>query len=130
LLEHTDWNWRLEAEKGGASRALADIGSHWLDLAQHTTGDRVTEVFAEIGTLHAERFRPAGEVETFARDRDEDRKAVPIHSEDMASLLLRFAGGAKGAMTVSQVSAGWKNRLVLEVDGAHASFTWDQEDPN
>ena len=130
LLEPTDWNWRLESEKAGASRALADIGSHWLDLAQHATGDRVTEVFAELGTLHAERFRPAGEVETFARDPRQERRAVPIQSEDMGSLLLRFAGGTRGALTVSQVSAGWKNRLVLEVDAARASFVWDQEDPN
>jgi len=130
LLLPTDWNWRLEVEKGGTSRAMADIGSHWVDLAQHVTGDRVTEVLAELATVHPERMRPAGEVETFAREGGEDRTPVPVHSEDAGAALLRFASGARGTLTVSQVSAGWKNRLVIELDAAQAAFVWDQEDPN
>jgi predicted dehydrogenase len=130
LLLPSDWNWRLEAEKGGASRAMADIGSHWLDLAQHVTGDRVTEVLAELATVHGERMRPVGEVETFARGGGEGRTPVAVQSEDAGSVLLRFATGARGTLTVSQVSAGWKNHLVIEVDAAQAAFVWDQEDPN
>jgi predicted dehydrogenase len=130
LLFPDDWNWRLDPRRGGASRAVADIGSHWLDLAQHVTGDRVTEVLAELVTVHPERKRPAGEVETFAREGAEERTPVEIRSEDAGSVLLRFAGGARGAVTVSQVSAGWKNHLVIEVDAAEVSFVWDQEDPN
>ena len=130
LLERTDWNWRLEREKAGASRAVGDIGSHWLDLAEHVTGDRVVAVCAELGTLHAERLRPTGGVETFARADDGERTSVAIDTEDFASVLLRFAGGARGVLTVSQVTAGRKNRLLLELDAARSSFAWDQEEPN
>ena len=130
LLHETDWNWRLETEKAGASRAVADIGSHWLDLAEHVSGDRVAAVCADVGTLHAERSRPAGEVETFAGGGEGERTRVAVSTEDFASVLLRFESGARGAVTVSQVTAGRKNRLLLELDAGTASYAWDQEEPN
>jgi predicted dehydrogenase len=129
LLLPTDWNWRLDADRGGASRAIADIGSHWIDLVQHVTGDRISEVCADLGTLHPIRFRPSADVQTFLTGRGE-REAVTVSTEDWASVLFRTQNGAKGSFTVSQVSAGRKNHLFLEVDAAESSFSWDQEEPN
>jgi predicted dehydrogenase len=130
LLEQSDWNWRVDSRQGGRSRAVGDIGSHWLDLAQYVTGDRVTGVLAQLGTLHPERARPREGVETFAAGDDGDRDVVVVGTEDFATVLLRFESGCLGVMTVSQVTPGRKNRLQLEIDTARAGYAWDQEVPN
>ncbi|MBD0329576.1 MAG: Gfo/Idh/MocA family oxidoreductase [Thermoleophilia bacterium] len=129
LLEETDWNWRLEPERAGASRAVGDIGSHWLDLVEHVTGDRVVAVCAELGRLHERRVRPAETTETFAHATGEG-DPVEIRTEDFAHVLLRFRSGCRGLLAISQVTAGRKNRLLLEVDTPRAAFAWDQEEPN
>ncbi len=129
LLHQDDWNWRLEAVKAGPTRAVGDIGSHWVDTLEHVTGDRVLEVTADLGRLYEERLRPAEDVETFARA-DAKGTRYPVDTEDFGSVLVRFASGACGAFSVSQVSPGRKNRLWFEVDTARASFVWDQEEPN
>jgi predicted dehydrogenase len=129
LLLPTDWNWRLEPEKGGSLRAVADIGSHWLDLAQFVTGRAVVEVFADLATTIAVRRRPAGEVETYGTAGDVDRVDVPMSTEDLAHVLLRFDGKARGAVVVSQVSAGRKNSLRFEIDGSQGAVAWDSERP-
>jgi predicted dehydrogenase len=129
LLRPTDWNWRLEPEKGGGLRAVADIGSHWLDLAQWISGRRVEAVFADLRTTIPVRLRPAGEVETFASADDLDRVEAHMSTEDVAHLLLRFEGGTTGAVVVSQVSAGRKNMLRLEVDGSEGALAWNSERP-
>ncbi|HLL49767.1 MAG TPA: Gfo/Idh/MocA family oxidoreductase [Thermomicrobiales bacterium] len=131
LLRESDWNWRLEPELGGEMRAVADIGSHWLDLVEFIAGQRVTRVFADFTTILPARRKPTRPVETFAGkeltpDEYEER---PIRTEDFATVLLRFADGAPGVMTVSQVSAGHKNRLVFEINGADASLAWNSERP-
>src|SRR5919202_5722247 len=82
LLLPTDWNWRLEPEKGGALRAVGDIGSHWLDLVQFVTGLEVAEVFADLATAIPMRRRPTGEVETFSAATDVERVEAPMSSED------------------------------------------------
>jgi predicted dehydrogenase len=129
LLLPTDWNWRLEPEKGGELRAVADIGSHWLDLVQFVTGTAVGAVFADLATTIPVRRRPAGEVETFSAAADVERVDAPMSTEDLAHLLLRFRGGARGSAVVSQVSAGRKNSLRFEVDGSAAALAWDSERP-
>ncbi len=129
LLHRDDWNWRLDPSKAGATRAMGDIGSHWVDTVQHVTGDRIVEVMADLGRLHEERTRPAGEVETFARS-DGGGEAYRVATEDLGSAIVRFASGVRGAFSVSQVSPGRKNRLWFQVDTAGASFAWDQEEPN
>jgi len=123
----TDWNWRLEPERAGALRAVGDIGSHWLDLAQFVTGRRIVEVFADLATVLPVRQRPAGEVETFARGGDVPREETTVSSEDLAHILLRFDNGARGSLVVSQVSSGRKNSLRFEIDGAAGSIAWDSE---
>ena len=112
LLKDTDYSWRLEPDKGGASSALGDIGSHWCDLAQHVSGLRITHVLGDITTVIPQRKRPTGAREAFAAaGGDEQYELVDIAVEDLASVLLRFDNGAKGAFSVGQVCAGHKNDL-------------------
>lgn len=129
LLYETDWNWRLDSAKGGSSRAMGDIGSHWIDLAQFLTGRRITSVVAQLGRLHDERVRPANAMETFALSTSAGER-VAVDTEDMGSVLFTMEGGCLGAFTVSQVSPGRKNRLYFEIDTSGAAFAWDQEQPN
>jgi predicted dehydrogenase len=127
LATPTDWNWRLEPEKAGALRAVGDIGSHWLDLTQWLTGQRVVEVFADLATAIPVRQRPKGEIETFASAADVEREDAPMATEDIAHILLRYERGARGSLVVSQVSAGRKNSLRYEVDGSAGALAWDGE---
>jgi len=129
LLLPTDWNWRLEPDKGGELRAVADIGSHWLDLAQFVTGLTVERVFADLATTIPLRRRPIGEVETFVDAGDIERIDAPMSTEDVAHILVRFRGGARGSCVVSQVSAGRKNSVRFEVDGSDGALAWDGERP-
>jgi len=130
LLLETDWNWRLEPEQGGALRAVGDIGSHWLDLTGFVTGLRVREVMADLATFIPVRRQPTGPVETFSQERGTETVAREIRTEDMASILLRYEGGARGAVVISQLSAGRKNSLQYEIDGSSGAASWDSEDPD
>jgi predicted dehydrogenase len=130
LLESTDFSWRLEPDKGGASSAVGDIGSHWCDLVQHVTGRRIVEVLADLTTVVQSRLKPSGSVEAFARGGETAREEVKVRSEDLASILVRFDNGAKGCVSVGQVCAGHKNGLWFEVNGRQASVRWDQERQN
>jgi predicted dehydrogenase len=123
----TDWNWRLDPEQGGALRAVADIGSHWLDLVEFVTGLLVTELCADLATVVPVRQRPKGEVETFAAAEDVERVDVEMTTDDLANILLRFEGGARGSLVVSQVSAGRRNSLRFEIDGSAGAIAWDGE---
>jgi predicted dehydrogenase len=127
LLLPTDWNWRLEPEKGGELRAVADIGSHWLDLVQFVLGRRVESLLADLATTIPVRQRPAREIETFASADDVEREDAPMGTEDLAHILLRFERGSRGSLVVSQVSAGRKNSLRFQVDGSSAALAWDSE---
>jgi predicted dehydrogenase len=132
LLLESDWNWRLETEDAGLSRAVADIGSHWADLVQHVTGDSIVSVLADLGTLHSTRPRPAQVAGSFesAGGGASEGEPVAIGTEDFGSILIRFASGARGSFTVSQTSAGRKNELWFEVDTDVAALSWRQMDPN
>jgi predicted dehydrogenase len=132
LLLPTDWNWRLEPELGGDMRAVADIGSHWLDLIAFITGLEVEAVFADFKTFVPVRKKPTTPIDTFSGKLETAIEYVeqPIHTEDYATVMLRFKGGARGVFTVSQVSAGRKNRLYYEIDGARSALAWNSERPN
>ena len=132
LLWPTDWNWRLDPELGGTLRAVADIGSHWLDLLTFITGLRVVEVCADFRTFLPVRKKPARPVETFSGKilQTSDYVDQPIHTEDYASILLHYENGSRGVLTVSQVAAGRKNRLFFEIDGSQQAVAWDSEHPN
>jgi len=131
LLKDTDYSWRLEPDKGGPTSALGDIGSHWCDLAQHVTGLRIVEVLAHITTVIPERKKPSRSREAFQAAGDEEAfERVQSPLEDLASVIVKFDGGAKGAFSVGQVCAGHKNDLQLEVCGASGSLKWRQEQQN
>jgi predicted dehydrogenase len=131
LLKDTDYSWRLEPDKGGASSALGDIGSHWCDLAQHMSGLRITHVLGDITTVIPKRKKPLGSREAFAAaDANQKVEEVDIKVEDLASVLVRFDSGAKGSFSVGQVCAGHKNDLEIEICGSKASLKWRQEHQN
>ncbi|HEX5235029.1 MAG TPA: Gfo/Idh/MocA family oxidoreductase [Silvibacterium sp.] len=132
LLYDTDWNWRVDAKIGGPSRCMADIGSHWFDAAEHTSGLRVTSLCADLQIFHATRKRPKHSVETFAGKtfHPDDFIATQVDTEDFGAVIFRMGDRARGAMTASQVSAGNKNRLSIEIYGSKASVAWSQERPD
>ena len=130
LMYPSDYNWRVLPERGGPSRAVADIGSHWFDLAQWITGARITRVMGRLATLIPTRLRPLEEVEAFAQPAEGPRQEIQVQTEDYASVLFDLEGGATGAVTLSQVSGGRKNRLWIEVDGTEGSLAWNQEQPD
>jgi predicted dehydrogenase len=130
LLLESDWNWRLQPDRGGALRAVGDIGSHWLDLMTYITGQRIEAVMADLTTFIAARREPIGPVETFATGSSSETVSRPIATEDTASILLRFEGGARGAVSISQISPGRKNSLQYEIDGSTAALAWDSEQPD
>ena len=127
MMLDTDYNWRLTADMGGASRTIADIGSHWFDTVQCAMGQKITAVRAETLTVHPFRKKPAREVETFARTGGGDYELVPINSEDAAFVTLRFADGTLGTVNLSQVSGGHLNDFRVEIAGEHCSLEWQQE---
>ena len=132
LLYDTDWNWRVDAQANGALRAMGDIGSHWMDMIQHLTGLRITGLCADLATFHSTRRKPKGSVETFSGKslQSEAFESAPIRTEDFGSVLLRLGDRARGAFTVSQMSAGRKNMLTVDIYGTKAGVSWNQERPD
>lgn len=137
LLYPTDYNWRVLREEGGALRAVADIGTHWLDLLQWITGLEVEAVCADLATVHPTRQRPTGEVATFSGKVQEidaaakiNTEEIAIETEDAGAVLLRFSNGARGSLWVSQVTAGRKNCLRYEIAGSESALAWNSEQPN
>ena len=132
LLYDTDWNWRIEPAANGRSRAFADIGTHWCDMVEHISGERITSLCADLQTFHKTRKKPKESVETFSGKtlQPADYEEVAIDTEDFAAVLLRLGERTRGAFTVSQISAGRKNRLFMEVYGSKGSVAWDQEKPD
>jgi predicted dehydrogenase len=132
LFMDTDYNWRVEASLGGSSRAIADIGTHWFDMVQHVSGQKVKSVFADLTTFIPVRKKPKKEVETFVvqEPKPGDYENVEIDTEDHGSVLLRFTGGAKGALIACQVCAGRKNFIHFEINGTKRSLEWNGEQPN
>ncbi len=129
LFYDTDYNWRLEPELSGRSRAFADIGSHWIDLVQFITGLKVTEVLADFETFHKIRKKPMKPIETYSGMllKPEDYAEVPIHTEDYAAVLFHFDNGAHACCNITQVFAGRKNQMLVSIAGSKCSLHWDSE---
>lgn len=130
LAKDTDWNWRLETDEGGALRSVGDIGTHWIDLTSFITGLRATEVFAELATFIPERKKPVGPVETFSTSEDGATELRRIETDDAAMIMMRFANGARGVLSTSQISHGRKNTLKWEISGSKSSASWQSETPD
>ena len=127
LLRPDDANWRVDEQLGGASRAFADIGSHWCDLAEFVSGDRIARVSAQLLTAVPER---AGEAGRHAFESSHGASEMtPVTTEDAAVVQFETDAGAIGSVVVSQISAGRKNRLWIELDGAEEAVAFDQEHP-
>ena len=129
LLYATDYNWRVLAEEGGRLRALSDLGSHWLDLIHFITGLEVEAVLADCLTVHPIRRRPKGEVETFTNKltNEAGTEPVAVTTDDFSAVLIRFGGGARGSLWLSQVSPGRKCSIRFEIAGQGRTLAWDSE---
>ena len=129
LFYDTDYSWRLESAVSGASRAFADIGSHWIDLVEFITGLEVVEVLADFETFHKTRKKPKKAIDTYSGMalRPEDYDEVPIDTEDYATVLFHFNNGAHASCNITQVFAGRKNQMLVDVAGSKASVHWDSE---
>jgi predicted dehydrogenase len=130
LYKDTDYNWRLLPAEGGKLRAVADVGTHWMDTAMFILGAKISAVFANLATYHRTRKRPLGEVQTFSKaDASTKYESYQVKTEDFASVLLRFKNGVHGNLAVSQVAAGRKNCLRIEIYGSKKSAWWCSEEP-
>ena len=129
LTLDTDWNWRLESEKAGELRAVADIGSHLIDQLGFVTGLEVSEVLADLHTLVKNRLKPTGPVQTFTIDTTTERTRVEMFSDDAAGILIRFRNGARATISISQISSGRKNSINWEISGPKGSLSFDAENP-
>jgi len=127
LLYDSDYSWRLSRDYAGPSNTMADIGSHWLDLAQYVSGARITEVMADLRTITPVRKRSKTDVLTFATGTPSDYDEVPIDVDDSGSVLVRFDNGAAGTFMVGQLCAGRKCTIDLQIYGTTASFAWNHE---
>jgi predicted dehydrogenase len=132
LLYDTDWNWRIDTKENGQLRVMGDIGSHWMDMVQHLTGLPITAVCADLATFHKTRKRPKGSVETFSGKKAQagDYEEFPVDSDDFGAVLIHLGDRARGAFTVSQMSAGRKNRFFFEIFGTKSGIAWNQEEPD
>jgi predicted dehydrogenase len=131
LLRPDDYNWRVEPDGGTNLRAVADIGTHWMDLAQFVVGRPIRAVLADLATFHTERRRPAGPAETFGgASARAGTQPVAVTTDDHAAVLLRWDEATRGVFHVSQVTAGRKNRIVVEVAGTDGALAWDSDTAN
>jgi len=137
LLHATDYNWRLLASEGGKLRAVGDIGTHWIDAVSFILGAKAEAVFAHLETFHKTRYRPTGEVQTFAKADPKTMVPYRCDTEDFGTVLLKFGkaphgfvNGTHANASVSQVAAGWKCSLALGIYGTKGSVRWDLQQPN
>lgn len=132
LLFETDYSWRLETAVSGDTRVIADIGSHWMDLAEFVSGQKITEVCADFQTIHPIRKKPKKQVLAYSNETfsEEDYEEIPINTEDNASVMFKFSGGAKGSAFFSQVIAGKSVAIDLLIGGYQKSAEWNSADVN
>ncbi len=130
LLYDTDWNWRIDTKENGQLRVMGDIGSHWMDMIQHLTGLPITAVCADLATFHKTRRKPKGSVETFSGKKASaaDTDEFVVDSDDFGAVLVHLGERTRGTFTVSQMSAGRKNRFFIEIFGTKAGVAWNQEE--
>jgi predicted dehydrogenase len=111
LLKESDSNWRVDAKAGGPSRAFADIGIHLCDLIEFVAGRKITRLVSKMKTAYP------------------IRQGQKVLTEDMALVMAELEGGGLASLMVSQVAAGHKNALVIELHGSKKSVRFEQENP-
>jgi predicted dehydrogenase len=126
LVSADSSSWRVDAAVGGASRAFADIGSHWCDLVEFVSGERFASVSAVTSVAYE--TRPAASGASFGGPSTGGDR-VTVTTEDTAVATFRTASGIVANTVISQVAAGRKNRLWFELDGSAGSAVFDQENP-
>lgn len=122
----TGYSWRYREELAGPMRATTEIGSHWMDLARYLTGQKAINVSAIYGKFCPTRFLTEG---IMHEETSDGALRIKVNSEDAALVNFRLENGAIGHMTISEVSHGRSNQLVIEVTGSQGSIWWDSQDP-
>ncbi|MGH9617502.1 MAG: Gfo/Idh/MocA family protein [Acidobacteriaceae bacterium] len=134
LLDEAAWNWRIDSAAGGQLRTMGDVGTHWFDMAEHITGLRVHSLCADLQTFFPIRQKQSKSVQTFVSHASAENpgiaEQVTVDTEDFGAVLFRMDDGARGTMIASQMAAGRKNQLKIEIFGTKASASWDQERPD
>jgi predicted dehydrogenase len=130
LSKDSDWTWRLTRAESGDSNIAADLGSHWFDLVQFTTGLRVTEVMADFSTRVPLRKKPRRQVLAFEKTSDQDFEEVRVELEDYASMLFRLENGVPGSFTTSQTATGRRSDTEFQIYGSECSFAWNHKRSN
>ncbi len=130
LLFETDYSWRLDPTVAGRANVVADLGSHWCDLVQFVTGQKIVEVMAELHTCVPKRLKPRGGVLSFGAGRAGETEEVAITLDDYAALFLKLENGARGNFTTCQAAAGRKVDLEIQVFGSKESYAWSHVHPN
>jgi len=129
LASPLSWDWRVDPLLGGPSRAMADIGSHWLDLAAFVTGESPHCLIADLHVVVPRRRRPTTDRNLSGLEEPPSFSDVNVTTEDYGSVMFR-TDNCPGIFTVSQVSEGYDNTFWLEVDGSEASLSWHSEEPH
>jgi predicted dehydrogenase len=125
--------WMFTPGTTGHSYALMDLGIHWLDLIEYVSGQKITEIAAQFSTHQPERVwhGRAGEGPEPPGSRMADGGIRVRHGlEEQGDLLIRLSGGAAGSVTISGVSPGHPNTIIVSLDGAQAGADWNQQEPN
>jgi len=130
LFFETDYSWRLDPKVAGRANVVADLGSHWFDLVQFVTGQKIVAVMAELHTCLPKRRRPKGGVLSFGAGAAGETEEVAITLDDYASIFLKLENGARGNFTTCQAAAGRKVDLELQVFGSKESYAWSHVHPN
>ncbi len=130
LFFETDYSWRLDPKVAGKANVIADLGSHWCDLVQFITGQKIVEVMAELHTCLPKRRKPKAGPLSFGAGQAGDSEEVAIELDDYASLFLRLANGARGNFTTCQAAAGRKVEIEIQVFGSKESYAWNHVHPN
>lgn len=130
LSRDTDYSWRLDPTKSGKSNITADLGSHWFDLIQFTTGMEITEVFGDFQTIIPVRKRPKQQTLAFEKTTDQNYDTVKIELEEYSAVLFHLSNGAPGSFTTSQVCNGRKSDTEFQIYGSEDSLAWNHKQSN
>jgi predicted dehydrogenase len=130
LFFETDYTWRLDPKVAGKANVVADLGSHWCDLVQFITGEKIVEVMAELHTCLPKRLKPKGGVLSFGAGKAGETEEVAITLDDYASLFLKLGNGARGNFTTCQAAAGRKVDIEIQIFGSKESYAWSHVHPN